>query len=213
MLMFPANCRAVLKTMDDNIVEYGQANISIKEKFVEFSSPFVPLLKIDTEAKIICLEGNASTHVITGRVFLSSKNLLRLINIKCNLIPGAEKFLETPTFLRAKIYKPIVKKGIFSKSKVVHKWDDCTIISISLNQIVIRASRIMCEYENQLKIRISDPIFSKETELTLQLAQNGLMFGKNSKYIYKILKIKEKEQYELAEYIKLGSMEMIKYLR
>lgn len=210
--MFPSNCKAVLKTLDDNIVEYGQANISLKEKYVEFSSQFVPLLKIDTEAKIICLEGNASTHIITGRVFLSSKNLLRLIDIRCTLIPGAEKFLETPTFLRAKIYKPIVKKGIFSKNKIAHKWDDCTVISVSMNQIVLRASRIMCEYENQLKIKIGNPIFSKETEITLQLAQNGLMFGKNSKYIYKIVKMKEKEQAELAEYIKLGSMELIKYL-
>ncbi len=210
--MFPSNCKAVLKTLDDNIVEYGQANISLKEKYVEFSSQFVPLLKIDTEAKIICLEGNASTHIITGRVFLSSKNLLRLINVRCTLIPGAEKFLETPTFLRAKIYKPIVKKGIFSKNKIVHKWDDCTVISVSMTQIVLRASRIMCEYENQLKIKIGNPIFSKETEITLQLAQNGLMFGKNSKYIYKIVKMKEREQAELAEYIKLGSMELIKYL-
>lgn len=210
--MFPSNCKAVLKTLDDNIVEYGQANISLKEKFVEFSSQFVPLLKVDTEAKIICLEGTASTHIITGTVFLSSKNLLRLINIKCTLIPGAERYLETPTFLRAKIYKPIVKKGIFSKNKVVHKWDECTIISLSMNHIVLRASRIMCEYEDQLKIKIGAPVFSKETEITLQLAKNGLMFGKNSKYIYNIVKMKEKEQSELAEYIKLGSMEMIKFL-
>ncbi len=211
--MFPSNCKAVLKTMDDNIVEYGQANISLKEKYVEFSSQFVPLLKIDTEAKIICLEGNASTHIITGRVFLSSKNLLRLVDITCMLIPGAENVLETPTFLRAKIYKPVVKKGIFSKNKIAHKWDDCTIISVSMHHIVLRASRIMCEYEDVLKIKVGSPIFSKETEINLQLAQNGLMFGKNSKYIYKILKMKEKEQAELAEYIKLGSMEMIKYLR
>ncbi len=210
--MFPSNCKAVLKTMDDNIIEYGQANISLKEKFVEFTSQFVPLLKVDTEAKIICLEGVASTHIITGKVFLSSKNLLRLVGIRCMLIPGAENYLETPTFLRAKIFKPIVKKGIFSKNKIVHKWDDCTVISVSLNQIAIRASRIMCEYEDQLKIKIGDPIFSKETEINLQLAQNGLMFGKNSKYVYKIIRMREKEQEELADFIKLGSLELIKYL-
>lgn len=210
--MFPSNCKAVLKTMDENIVEYGQANISLKEKFVEFTSQFVPLLKIDTEAKIICLEGISSTHIITGKVYLSSKNLLRLVEIKCTLIPGAERVLETPTFIRAKIYKPVVKKGMFSKSKIVHKWDDCTIISISLEKIAIRASRIMCEYEDQLKIKIGSPIFTKETEINLQLAQNGLMFGKNSKYIYKITKLKESEQEELADFIKLGSLELIKYL-
>ncbi len=210
--MFPSNCKAVLKTMDDNIIEYGQANISLKEKFAEFTSQFVPLLKVDTEAKIICLEGVASTHIITGKVFLSSKNLLRLVEIRCTLIPGAENVLETPTFLRAKIFKPVVKKGIFSKNKIVHKWDDCTVISVSLKQIAIRASRIMCEYEDQLKIRIGGPIFSKDTEINLQLAQNGLMFGKNSKYVYKIIRMREKEQEELADFIKLGSLELIKYL-
>lgn len=210
--MFPSNCKAILKSSDDSIIEYGQVSVSLKEKFAEFSSQFVPLFKIETEAKIICLDGVTSTHIIIGKVFLSSKNLLRLVDIKCTLIPGAENVLETPTFLRAKIYKPIVKKGIFSKKKIVHKWDECTIISVSLKQITIRSSRIMCEYENQIRLKIGNPIFSKETELNLQLAQNGLMFGKNSKYIYRITKLKEKEQSELADFIKLGSLELIKYL-
>ncbi len=210
--MFPSNCKAILKTLDDSIIEYGQVTVSLKEKFAEFSSQFVPLLKIGTEAKIICIEGNTSTHIINGEVYLSSKNLLRLVSIKCTLIPGAETVLETPAFLRAKIYKPVMKKGIFSKNKIVYKWDECTITSLSMKNISFRSSRIMCEYEDQIKLRIGSPVFSRDTELNLQIASNGLMFGKNSKYNYKILKLKEREQKELAEFIKLGNMEMIKYL-
>lgn len=210
--MFPSNCKAILKTLDESIVEYGQASISLKERFVEFTSQFVPLIKIDTEAKIICLEGSSSTHIITGKVFLSSKNLLRLVDIKCTLIPGAENVLETPTFLRAKIYKPVVKSGLFQKNKIVHKWDECTIISVSMKQIVIRCGRITSEHDDQIKIRIGNPIFSKETDIPLHLIQNGLMFGTNSKYVCKIAKMKDKEQEELADFIKLGSLELIKYL-
>lgn len=210
--MFPSNCKAILKTIDDNIIEYGQVTVSLKEKYAEFSSQFVPLLKIETEAKIICMEGAVTTHIITGRVYLSSKNLLRLVSIKCTLIPGAENVLETPTFIRAKIYKPILKRGIFNKNKIVYKWDECTIISVSMKSISFRSSRIMCEYENQIKLKIGNPIFSKEAELNLQIASNGLMFGKNSKYNYKIIKLKEHEQTELAEYIKLGCLEMLKYI-
>ncbi|MGN0620316.1 MAG: hypothetical protein ACI4I9_00475 [Porcipelethomonas sp.] len=210
--MFPSNCKAILKTMNDSVIEYGQVTVSLKEKFAEFTAQFVPLLKIETEAKIICMEGGTSTHIIVGKVYLSSKNLLRLVSIKCTLIPGAENVLETPTFLRAKIYKPVMKSGIFSKNKIVYKWDECTIISISLKNISFRSSRIMCEYEDQIKIKIGAPIFSKETEITLQLANNGLLFGKNSKYNYRIIKLKEREQYELAEFIKFGSQEIIKYL-
>ncbi|MCI7803796.1 MAG: hypothetical protein MR503_01795 [Oscillospiraceae bacterium] len=210
--MFPSNCKAILKTLDDSIVEYGQAAVSLKEKYAEFSSQFVPLLKIGTEAKIICVEGNTSTHIISGEVYLSSKNLLRLVSIKCTLIPGAENVLETPAFLRAKIYKPVMKKGIFSKNKIVYKWDECTITSLSMKNISFRSSRIMCEYEDQIKLRIGAPVFSRDTEINLQIASNGLMFGKNSKYNYKILKLKEREQKELADFIKLGNLEMIKYL-
>ena len=206
--MFPSNCKAILKTLDDNIIEYGQATVSLKDKFAEFSAQFVPLLKIATEAKIICMEGAVSTHIITGKVYLSSKNLLRLVSIKCTLIPGAENVLETPTFIRAKIYKPILKSGIFNKNK----WDECTVTSVSMKSVSFRSSRIMCEYEDQIKLKIGNPIFSKETELNLQILSNGLMFGKNSKYCYKILKIKEREQTELAEYIKLGCLEMLKYI-
>lgn len=210
--MFPSNCKAILKTLDDNIIEYGKVTVSLKEKFAEFSSPFVPLLKIGTEAKIICLEGTVSTHFIIGQVYLSSKNLLRLVSIKCTLIPGAEKILETPTFLRAKIYKPIMKSGIFSKNKIVYKWDECTITKVSINNISFRSSRIMCEYEEHIKLKIGNPVFSKDTEISLQIASNGLMFGKSSKYTYKIIKLKEREQKELADFIKLGNLEMIKYL-
>ena len=204
--MFPSNCKAILKTLDDNIIEYGQATVSLKDKFAEFSAQFVPLLKI------ICMEGAVSTHIITGKVYLSSKNLLRLVSIKCTLIPGAENVLETPTFIRAKIYKPILKSGIFNKNKIVYKWDECTVTSVSMKSVSFRSSRIMCEYEDQIKLKIGNPIFSKETELNLQILSNGLMFGKNSKYCYKILKIKEREQTELAEYIKLGCLEMLKYI-
>lgn len=211
--MFPSNCKAILKTLDDSIVEYGQVSVSLKDKFAEFSSQFVPLLKIGTEAKITCIEDNVSTHIITGKVYLSSKNLLRLVSIKCTLIPGAENVLETPAFLRAKIYKPVLKTGVFSRNKVVFKWDECTITSFSMKNITFRSSRIMCEYEDQIKLRIGTPVFSKETEISLQIASNGLMFGKNSKYNYKILKLREREQKELADFIKLGNLEMIKYLR
>ena len=33
--MFPSNCKAILKTLDDNIIEYGQATVSLKDKFAE----------------------------------------------------------------------------------------------------------------------------------------------------------------------------------
>lgn len=211
--MFPSNCKAVLRAIDNTVTEYGQAKISLDERYVEFTSQFVPILKIDTEAKIICLEGTSETHVITGSVYLSSKNLLRLINIKCSILPGAENALEIPTCFSARIYKPIIKNGIFSRKKLAHKWDECTVISISLSNIVIRASRIMCEYENHLRIRIGSPVFSQETELSLELTQNGLMFGKSSRYAYTIVKLGEKEQTELADFIKLGSLELIKDLQ
>lgn len=210
--MFPSNCKAILKTPDERIVEYGQVSVSLKDKYAEFSSQFVPLLKIDTEARIICIEENTSTHIITGKVYLSSKNLLRLVSIKCTLIPGAENVLETPTFLRAGIYKPVMKSGVFSKNKVVYKWDECTVTSLSMRYITFRSSKIMFEYDDRVKLKIGAPVFSKDTEINLQLAQTGLMFGKNSKYNYKITKLKEREQTELADFIKLGSLEMIKYL-
>lgn len=211
--MFPASCKAILKAMDGEILEKGEAKIYLKEKYVEFTSQFVPLLRMDTQAKIICLEGVASTHIITGTVYLSTQNYLRLVNVKCRLLPGAENVLETPTFLRAQIYKPYIKKGMFSKKKILHKWDDCTIMSISLYKIVLRASRIMCEEEQNLKLKMGAPVFAKDTELELKLAHNGLMFGKNSKYEFMITTLNEAEQEELADFIKLGSLELIKYLQ
>ena len=211
--MFPAYCKAILKAMDGDIREKGQAKIFLKEQYVEFTSQFVPLLKMDSEAKIICLEGGASTHIITGIVYLSTQNFLRLINVKCKLLPGAENVLETPTYLKAEIFKPFIKKKFFKGNKIAHKWEECTVMSLSLDRISIRASRIMCEYENTIKLRMGTPVFAETTELTLTLSQNGLMFGKNSKYVYHISEIPEDKKEELADFVKLCSLELIKYLQ
>ena len=35
--MFPSNCKAILKSMDENIVENGQVSVSLKERFAEFA--------------------------------------------------------------------------------------------------------------------------------------------------------------------------------
>ena len=106
-----------------------------------------------------------------------------------------------------------MKKRFFKGTKIAHKWEECTVISLSLDRIAIRASRIMCEYEKSIKLRMGGPVFKSDTELTLTLAQNGLMFGKNSKYVYQITDIPEPHQEELADFIKLCSLELIKYLQ
>lgn len=40
--MFPSNCKAILKTLDDNIIEYGQATVSLKDKFAEIFRSICP---------------------------------------------------------------------------------------------------------------------------------------------------------------------------
>ncbi len=206
--MFPESCKAILKTIDNNILEYGKASISIKDKSIDFTAQFVPLIKIGAQAKIICIENNVSTHVITGSVYLSSDKLLRLVNIRCVLISGAEKVLSAPVSVSAQIYMPELKNGIFSK-KIVHRWKECLITNISLDRITFRSAQIMCEYENDIKIKIGSPVFDKDTEISLRIAKQGLMFGKKSKYHYHILSLRNRESSQLEEFIWKCSLALV----
>lgn len=80
---------AVLKTVDDKILEYGTARASIQEGSIEFKNEFVPLFKMGTRLKIVRVHDNVETHSFMGEVYLSAEKLLRLVSVTDQVLPGA----------------------------------------------------------------------------------------------------------------------------
>lgn len=212
--MFPAKCKAILKQMNDEVLEIGFASYSADDQYLDFTAQFVPILQINSEVKVICSENGVTTHIFTGNVYLSSAKLLRVISLKCAFIHGAEKVLAAHIPFEAQVYVPAFRHKLFV-NKLIYKWENCCIKAISMNGAAIECPEIIGEYDDKITIKISDPIFSKPTELHLHTGEKGLMFGNHTKYKYKIGKINKRCESELGSFIRkanialLGDVEMI----
>lgn len=212
--MFPAKCKAILKTMKDEVLEIGYASYSAQDQYLDFTAQFVPIIQINEQIKVICSENGVTTHIFIGNVYLSSSKLLRVISLKCAFLRGAEKVLAAHIPFEAQIYLPAFKHKLFV-NKLMYKWHECNIKAISMNGVAIECPGILTEFEDKVTIKISDPIFSKSTELHLHTGEKGLMFGNHTKCKYKIGKINKRCESELSSFIRkanmalLGNIEMI----
>lgn len=80
---------AVLKTPEGRVVEYGTAQASIREGSVDFKSEFVPLFKMDTPLVVVRLKEKVETQIFTGKSYLSTEKMLRLVDVRDEVLPGA----------------------------------------------------------------------------------------------------------------------------
>ncbi len=199
--MFPNKFKAVLMTENDDILEYGEAKISLKNKTVDFTNSFVPLMIIGTHVKIVCSENNVNTHLITGTTYLSSPQLLRVDNINIKLLENAEKVLSMEVSIPAQILEINQKTGLFNV-KTVKKWIDCTVSSISAEKLYFYTSWKKTASNNVSMIKISQPVFSCETSLNIKIGGKPIIFGDKYKYIYNISEINEKDKKSLLTFIK-----------
>lgn len=206
--MFPNSCQAVLMTEDEALLEYGVASISVKEKYVDFTNSFVPIIKIGARVKVVCTEKGQSTHMFSGEVFLSSKSLLRIISVKCELLPHAEKVLSIDTMFNAKIALPVVKNRVFPMNHIT-KWIGCQVCGISATELTFTSELLDIELNTAFVIKIKAPVFDKGTEITIRANEGSLLFGKSSRYACKIVSISDLAVVKLIEYIREVNLEII----
>lgn len=83
---FPAN----LYTPEGELLAEGESCIRLEEKAINFSSDFVPLYPIGTPLIIERIYNGHAVHRFFGKVFLSSKEHMRLTDTTDMLLPGAE---------------------------------------------------------------------------------------------------------------------------
>ena len=81
---------ALLKSPQGKMLELGEAIISTENQTVDFCSEFVQLFKMDTPLQIVLLKDEHETQRISGRVYLSSQSMLRLVGVSDEILPGAK---------------------------------------------------------------------------------------------------------------------------
>lgn len=195
-------------TQNNNILEYGEAKISLKNKSVDFTGSFVPLMTIGTPVKIVCCENEQNTHIIKGSVYLSSSQLLRIDDISIKLLENAEQVLTMEVSIPAKILE-VSKHSTFFSTKSVKKWIDCTISSISANKVCFYTSWKKTSSSNASRIQIAQPIFPSDTDIDIKIGAKPIIFGENYKYTYNMINIDESEQKSMLTFIKQYSTLMI----
>lgn len=207
--MFSNNYQAILMSDNDVLLEYGFAAISIKNKSVDFTNAFVPLIKIGATVKIICNKNGQSILSFIGEVYLSSRKLLRIISIKCNLLPDAEKLLGVNTNINAEIKLPIIKAKAFI-SQQNRNPADCTIVAVSTQRLIFNSSQLEFDWESSLSIKVSEPIFKKPTAIEIKADKNSLVFGDKARYDCQIIMISDSAIVELMSFIRASILDVLK---
>ena len=101
--MLPAHFKARLKTWDDRLLEEGYASVSIENRSVDFQNEFVPLLELGTTVKVFQLQEDKEIHCFIGRVYLSSRRLLRVVSVSDDLLTEAEKQLPVEVDIKGQL--------------------------------------------------------------------------------------------------------------
>ncbi len=85
---------ALLESEENEILEPGQAYIS-RDNSVTFTSDFVPLLKLGSEVAVIRVIGEKRLERFVGKVYLSSRKLLRLVDVERAAVQAALETFES----------------------------------------------------------------------------------------------------------------------
>lgn len=94
---FPAR----LRSADGRVEEFGRASLAAAGHSVDFIADFVPLLPLGAPAVIEWIQGDRVLASFSGQVYLSSKNLLRLVEVDADLWQQAHLIFATNTRLPA----------------------------------------------------------------------------------------------------------------
>lgn len=90
--MNPLSFTANLCTEDGQFIETGEARVSDTESSVDFTGEFVPLLKLGVTVQIVRVLGSSQFERFTGKVYLSSRKLLKIVEVDEQLVKKARSY-------------------------------------------------------------------------------------------------------------------------
>lgn len=112
-LSFPARLRSGY----NNVEEYGTAQVAGGEDAVDFTSAFIPLLPLGSQAVVEWVLGQSVVQAYAGRVYLSSPGLLRLVGVEPALVADTRALFATNIQMPATVLPP---KAAPMPAKVVY---------------------------------------------------------------------------------------------
>lgn len=101
---------ALLQSAYNGTSVFGRGTISQTENSINFTSEFIPLLPLGAKAQIEWISGDKTLYTYQGQVYLSSPNLLRLVDIDGALLAPARTVLAVNTRIEATV--AAVERGV-----------------------------------------------------------------------------------------------------
>ena len=106
-LPFPA----VLRVAAGDIQVFGQGVLPGRSASLDFTAEFIPLLPLGQEATIEWILGNRTMLAFRGNVYLSSRELLRIVDVDSDILEEAKAVFSTNTRLPATVRPFIEEEG------------------------------------------------------------------------------------------------------
>lgn len=174
---------AVLKTPDGEILEYGKAFVSPDQQGITFKNDFVPLFKMGTPLVIVRTQGDIETQRFSGEVYLSAQNLLQIVAVTDEVLPGAAVAFLYDTCLPAEATATLPPQEphgfwakLFYRPKEQVRTVPVTITALSLAQLRLSGD-IDLTPNQRFTVDIPQLQISKlgvQVELVLEFGQDGV---------------------------------------
>lgn len=97
---------ALLRSADGRVKEFGRGALAFGQNTVDFYSEFIPLMELGTEAQVVWLAGTRELAVFEGRIYLSSAERARLVNVDPAALRLPRAVLALNTCIAATIAPP-----------------------------------------------------------------------------------------------------------
>lgn len=169
--MYPLYFTAKLYSEDGQFMELGEARVSDTEYAVDFTGDFVPLLKLGTTVQIVRVLGDTEYERFVGKVYLSSRKLLQVVEISPELVKIARDYFSVNENLPVTMLLLPAKMSRFNPQKA----ERCSgaIRGIYPGTIKITTIDYIPEGQNLL-LSIESPDITLEN-LTLHVRERVLM--------------------------------------
>lgn len=140
---------ALLKSAQGKLLEVGEAVISLENRSADFHSEFVHLFKMGTPLKIVLTKGDVETQSFEGEVYLSTQNMLRLVDVSDRVLPGAKTAYMCETDMAGTI-TAIVPKEVAEGFMNLQRRQVATQQSFDVNIHAISMSNVHFTCEREL---------------------------------------------------------------
>lgn len=189
---------ALLKDENDEVMAEGYAQVSTRERFVEFESDFVPMMPFGSTAKVIRLVEGQEAHCFVGTVYLSSHSLMRIVNVNDSLLAEVELETLQSVSLSARATPIISRNGAlrFVAERLLKY--EIQVYSISLTKLRFVSTEQFLVGE-LLQITLPEPIGVRR--MAVRITQT-LLFGEvKTGYRCEVLSLPEAERGKLTGYL------------